>query len=69
MVVKVTFSKGVNPRFWPKTWLLYKTKEEGLILQSQVYMYFFTNISLGTAILLKGPTYNEEITLRRYNLK
>ena len=28
-----------------------------------------TNISEGTAFLLEGLTYNEEVKLRRYNLK
>ena len=32
------------------------------------YIYF-TNISKGTAFLLQGLTYNDEVKLRRYNLK
>ena len=32
-------------------------------------IYIFSNISEGTAFLLQGLTYNEEVKLRRYNLK
>ena len=46
----------------------YKTKEARLILQSGVYI-LFTDISEGTAFLLQGLTYNEEVRLRPYNLK
>ena len=44
-----------------------KKKEARLILQSGIYIYiyiFFTNISDGTAFLLQGLTYNDEVRLR-----
>ena len=45
----------------------YKTKEARLILQTGICIYFY--ISEGTAFLLQGLTYYEEVKLRRYNLK
>ena len=49
----------------------YKTKEARLILQSgiYVYIYIFTNISVGTAFLLQGLSHNEEVKLGCFNLK
>ena len=46
--------------------LQYKKKKEArLILQSGIYIYiFFTYISEGTAFLLQGLTYNDEVRLR-----
>ena len=42
-----------------------------MILQSGIYIYIFTNISEGTAFLPASVSYilNEEVKLRRYNLK
>ena len=34
-------------------------------LQSEIYIYHFTNISEGTVFLLQGLTYNEAVKLRR----
>ena len=48
-----------------KASILKKKKEARLILQSGIYIYiFFTNISEGTAFLLQGLTYNDEVRLR-----
>ena len=46
----------------------FKQKKQGWF-HSQEYVYISTNISEGTAFLLEGLTYNEEVKLRRYNLK
>ena len=48
---------------------MFKTKEARLILRSGIYIYILTNILEGTVFLFQGLTYNEEVKLRRYNLK
>ena len=47
---------------------LIEQKKQGWFY-SREYKFFVTNISEGTAFLLKGLTYNDEVKLRRYNLK
>ena len=47
-----------------------KQKKQGWFYgREYIYIYILTNILEGTVFLFQGLTYNEEVKLRRYNLK